>query len=125
MPILDWGKHIFNVAGAIGYLSSLIWKQPQLAAFFAYFPAEERPDSQDILYLICCPSHLRDAVVAELERDNIKSPSKSDSNVKMIPGHDKAYVSLSHGIVAVYEHDMDNCYLMYVCNEHIYKINIS
>ncbi|KAJ7350164.1 hypothetical protein OS493_038113, partial [Desmophyllum pertusum] len=114
MPIIDWRKHIFNVSEAIGYLSSLIWKQPQLAVFFAYFPAEERPDSQDILFIRCYPKYMREVVVAELERDNIKSPSSSDSTVKMIPGHHKAYVSLSGGIRAVDEDDMDNFYLMYV-----------
>ena len=119
MPILDWCKNIFNVAGAIAYLSSLIWKQPQLAVFFAYFPAEERPDSQDILFLRCYPKNMREVVVAELVRDNIKSPSESDSIIKMIPGHHKAYVSLSGGIRAVDEDDMDNFYLMYVCNEHL------
>ena len=119
MPIIDWRKHIFNVSEAIGYLSSLIWKQPQLAVFFAYFPVEERPDSQDILFLRCYPKYMREVVVAELERDNIKSLSSSDSTVKMIPGHHKAYVSLSGGIRAVDEDDMDNFYLMYVCNEHI------
>ena len=115
MPIIDWCQDIFNVAGAIGYLSSLISKQPpQRAAFFGYFP-----DSHDILYLICCPSYMRNQVVAELVNDNIKSSSKADSLKKMIPGHDKAYVSLSGGIKAVEEDDMDDFYLMYVCNEQI------
>ncbi|KAJ7375910.1 hypothetical protein OS493_038125 [Desmophyllum pertusum] len=117
MPILDWGKNIFNVAGAIEYLSSLISRQPQQAVFFGYFPAEESHDSEDILYLICCPSHLRDQIVADVERRKIKSTSESDSKVDMLPGHDKAYVSLSGGIRAVYEDEMDDFYLRFKCND--------
>ena len=79
--------------------------------FFGYFPAEESHDSDDILYLICCPSHLRDPIVADVERRNITSTSESDSIIKMIPGHDKAYVSLSGGIRAIHENCMDNFYL--------------
>ena len=38
-------------------------------------------------------------------------PSESDSRIKMIPGHDKAYVSLTGGIRAVEEDDMENFHL--------------
>ena len=79
--------------------------------FFAYFPPEERPDSQDILFLICCPSHLRRQVTKELQEKNINFPSDADSEKKMIPGHDKAYVSLSGGIRALDEDDMGNIHL--------------
>ncbi|KAJ7370324.1 hypothetical protein OS493_033121 [Desmophyllum pertusum] len=56
---------------------------------------------------------MRDRVVDEIERGNIKSPSESDSIKNMIPGHDKAYVSLSGGIRAVDEDDMDNFHLRF------------
>lgn len=112
---LDWGTKVFrDSAGVIGYLSSLIWCPPQLAVFFAYFPPEERPDSQDILYLICCPSHLRRQVTKELQEKNINFPSDADSEKKMIPGHDKAYVSLSGGIRALDEDDMENVHLRWL-----------
>ena len=96
----------------MGYLQSLIWTPPQLAVFFAYFPPEERPDSQDILYLICCPSHRRDSVVSEIEKDNVKFPSEADSRTKMTPGQDKAYIALSGGIRAADEDDMVNRHLL-------------
>ena len=115
MCFIDWCKNDFSVAGAIERLTRLIWNQPQLAVLFAYFPPEECLDSQAILFLICCPAHMRDRIVDEIERGNIKSPSESDSIIKMIPGHDKAYVSLSGGIRAVDEDDMDKFHLRYVC----------
>lgn len=82
--------------------------------FFAYFPPEERPDSQDILYLICCPSHLRGEVAKQLQETNINFPSDANSAKKMTPGYDKAYVSLTGGIRAVDEDDMENFYLRYL-----------
>jgi len=103
--LLDWRLKDSSVAGVIGYLSSLIWRPPQLAVFFAYFLPEERPDSKDILFLICCPSHLRRQVTKELQEKNINFPSDADSEKKMIPGYDKAYVSLSGGIRALEEDD--------------------
>ena len=104
--LLDWRLKDSSVAGVIGYLSSLIWCPPLLAVFFAYFPPEERPDSKDILFLICCPSHLRRQVTKELQEKNINSQSEANSKKKMIPGHDKAYVSLSRGIRALEEDDV-------------------
>ena len=53
---------------------------------------------------------MRKEVLEELKQDN-KSPSKSDSMIKMIPGQDKAYVSLSGGIKAVDEDEMHKSYL--------------
>lgn len=89
--------------------------------FFAYFPPEERPDSQDILFLICCPSHLRRQVTKELQEKNINFPSDADSEKKMIPGHDKAFVSLSGGIRALDEDDMENVHLRWLlCNYVLY-----
>jgi len=111
--LFDWRIKDFSVSGVIGYLSSLIWCPPQLAVFFAYFPPEERPDSQDILFLICCPSHLRRQVTKELQGKNINFPSDADSEKKMIPGHDKAFVALSGGIRALDEDDMENVHLRF------------
>ena len=82
--------------------------------FFAYFPPEERPDSQDILFLICCPSQLRPQVTEDLKEKNINFPSEANSEKKMIPGHDKAYVSLSGGIRALDEDDVGNVHLRWL-----------
>ena len=112
MCLVDWHREQFSVAGVIGYLSKLIWNPPQLAVFFAYFPPEERPDSHDILYLICCPCHRRKSVVDEFKEENIKSPSEANSRMNMIPGHDKAYISLFGEIAPVNEDDMFNRYLL-------------
>ena len=87
-----------------------------LGWFFAYFPSEERPDSQDILFLICCPSHLRPQVTEDLKEKNI---SEANSGKKMIPGHDKAYVSLSGGIRALDEDDMGNVHLRWLLHQCI------
>ena len=119
--LLDWRINDFSVAGVIRYLSSLIWCPPLLAAFFAYFRTEERPDSQDILFLICCPSHLRRQVIKELQEKNVNFPSDADSKKKMIPGHDKAYVSLSGGIRLLDDEDTENTHLRWL---HLYIIDI-
>ena len=108
--LIDWCAESVSYKGVIGYLSSLIWKQLQLAWFFAYFPPEERPDSQDILFLICCPSQLREKVLAEI-KDRANVPTPSDSSIEMIPGRDKAYVSLTGGIRAIEEDDMEEFHL--------------
>lgn len=80
--------------------------------FFAYFPPEDRPDSQDILYLICCPYQLREKVRDEIKNQaNVPTPSDSSSRIKMIPGRDKAYVSLTGGIRALEEVGMEEFYL--------------
>ena len=112
--LLDWRIKDFSVTGVIGYLSSLIWCPPQLAVFFGYFRTEERPDSRDILYLICCPSHLRRQVIKELQEKNVNFPTDADSKKKMIPGHDKAYVSLSGGIRLLDEEDTENFHLRWL-----------
>ena len=77
--LIDWCAESFSYKGVIGYLSSLIWNQPQRALFFAYFPHEERPDSRDILYLICCPSQLKEKVRAEIT-NQANAPTSSDSD---------------------------------------------
>ena len=110
--LIDWCAESVSYKGVIGYLSSLIWNQPQRAVFFAYFPHEERPDSRDILYLICCPSQLKEKVRAEITNQaNAPTPSDSSSRISMIPGRDRAYVSLIGGIRAIEEEDMDEFYL--------------
>ena len=110
--LIDWCAESFSYKGVIGYLSSLIWNQPQRAVFFAYFPHEERPDSRDIFYLICCPSQLKEMVRAEITNQaNALTSSDSDSHIMMIPGRDKAYVSLIGGFRAIEEDDMDESYL--------------
>ena len=110
--LIDWSAKSPSYQGVIGYLSSLIWTQPQLAVFFAYFPPDDRPDSQDILYLICCPPQLREKVRDEITNQaNVPTPSDSSSRIEMIPGRDKAYVSLTGGIRAIDEDDMEELHL--------------
>ena len=50
----------------------------------------------------------------ELHKKNINFPSHADSKKKMIPGHDKAYVSLSGGIRLLDEEDMEDAYLRWL-----------
>ena len=111
VPFLDWSKKDFSVSGIVGYLSSLIWNQAILATFFAYFLSSERIHSQDILYLICCPAHLREQVIQELERKDATFRDVS-SRKKMIPGHDKAFVFVSGGISPVNAEDMEDFHLL-------------
>ncbi|XP_067020029.1 uncharacterized protein [Acropora muricata] len=80
-------------------LSSIRWKQPLVANFFAYFDPDERVGSRDILFLICCPAHLSGGVKQDLERKNIAYEDTSRRH--MIPGYDKAYVFVSGGVSAV------------------------
>ena len=80
-------------------LSSIRWKQPLAANFFAYFDPDERIGSRDILFLICCPAHLSGGVKQDLERKNIAYEDTSRRH--MIPGYDKAYVFVSGGVSAV------------------------
>ena len=100
-----------SVASFTGYLSRLIRCPPQLPVFIAYFPPGDRPGSQDALHLICCPNHLREEVTGELKKEKISIKSEADSQKGMIPGHDKAYVSLSGGIKALDRNVMENVYL--------------
>jgi len=109
---LDWGEKEFSVSGIVNYLSSIIWSQPRLANFFAYFHPSERLHSQDVLHLICCPADLRKEVIQELERKDITA-SEASSRKKMIPGRDKAFVFVSGGISPVNTEDMDDFHLMF------------
>ena len=64
------------------------------------------------LYLICCPSQLKEKVRAEITNQaNAPTSSDSDSHIMMIPGRDKAYVSLIGGFRAIEEDDMNEFYL--------------
>ena len=106
---LDWCKEHFSVSGIVSYLSSIIWNPPRDANFFAYFRPSERLHSQDVLYLICCPAHLRGAVKQEHEKEGIISCDVS-SMKKMIPG-DLVFVFVSGGISPVDTEKMDDFYL--------------
>ena len=92
-------------------MSSLIWTQPILAVFFAYFEEQARAHSQDVLHLICCPAHLREGIIQELDERNVV-PSEGNSRKKMIPRRDKAFVFVSGGISAVDVENMDDFHLM-------------
>ena len=91
-------------------MSSLIWTQPILAVFFAYFEEHDRAYSQDVLHLICCPAHLREGIIQELDKRNVV-PSEGNSRKKMIPGRDKAFVFVSGGVSAVDVENMDGFHL--------------
>ncbi|XP_068753648.1 uncharacterized protein [Montipora capricornis] len=101
-----------NASGIITYLSSLIWNQPREANFFAYFQPAERLNSQDVLFLICYPVHLREMVKQEHVKEGITSRHVS-SKRKMIPGQDKAFVFVSGGMCPVSLKDMDDLYLRF------------
>ena len=92
-------------------MSSLIWTQPILAVFFAYFEQQDRAHSQDVLHLICCPAHLREGIIQELDKRNVV-PSEGNSRKKIIPRRDKAFVFVSGGIRVVDEENMDDFHLM-------------
>ena len=86
--------------------NSLIFDQPRLTVFFAYF----RPDLVNILRLICCPSHLKGKVAKKLEKRGI-TPVYSNSKKDMIPGQDMASVFVSEGIYPYIRGDMEEIYL--------------
>ncbi|KAJ7350157.1 hypothetical protein OS493_038104 [Desmophyllum pertusum] len=66
---------------------------------------------------------MRKEVLEELKQDN-KSPSKSDSIIKMIPGQDKVYVSLSGGIKAVDEDEMHKSYLRFEADDRDLQVPV-
>ncbi|CAH3024695.1 unnamed protein product, partial [Porites evermanni] len=111
--VFEWYKEDVSVSGVITYLTSLIWKQPLLGVFFSYFNEFDRAYSQDVLHLICCPAHMRERVVQELENANVV-PSEENSRKKLIPGHDKAFVFVSGGITPAEIENMKDFHLMYV-----------
>ena len=108
---LIWCKE--KSAEIITYLSNRIWNQASLAAFFAYFLTSDRPCSQDILYLICCPYHLRGEVKQELKGTDTSPsvPNEVHSTRDMTPDHDKAFVFVSGGISPVNRKDMQDFHL--------------
>ncbi|XP_068736785.1 uncharacterized protein [Montipora capricornis] len=110
---VHWEEEIRSSASRIiSYLSSLIWNQPREANFCAYFQPTERLNSQDILFLICCPVHLREIVKQEHDKEGIKSCHVS-SRRKMIPGQDKAFVFVSGGMCPVSSNGKDDFYLRF------------
>ena len=96
---------------AVGAVSMyLLWKvliPPRVADFFAYFDPKKRLGSHDILFLICCPAHQREKEKHDLEKDGL-TPYYDvvTSNIKMIPGHDRAFVFVSGGINFASSEDM-------------------
>ncbi|XP_067018270.1 uncharacterized protein [Acropora muricata] len=110
--LLDWTIHRFSAvaSGIVRYLSSIVWNQPLVANFFAYFKPTQRLHFRDILFLICCPAHLRKEVEQEREREKI-TPCEASSQIKMIPERDKAFVFVSGGISPSCSQDLENIYL--------------
>lgn len=108
--LLDWTRDGLNAvtSGIIGYLSNIVWNQPLVANFFAYFERTEYPQSRVILFLICCPAHLRENVKQEQVEEGIK-PCDVTSTRNMIPGRDKAFVFVSGGASPVPEEKEDCC----------------
>lgn len=88
-------------------MSNIVWNQPLVANFFAYFE-RTYPQSPVILFLICCPAHLRENVKQEQEKEGIK-PCDVTSTRKMIPGRDKAFVFVSGGASPIPEENEDCC----------------
>ena len=95
-----YGQRIIN------FYNSRIVVQPTLTVFFAYF----RPDLLNILCLMCCPAHLKGKVQRQLKKQGI-TPIWKNSKKDMVPGHDKAFVTVSEGICPQVESDMEEIYL--------------
>ena len=98
----------------IDYLWSIVRTQPLEASFFAYFDPKKRLHYQDVLHLICCPVHLRKEVKEKIVREIGKEGNWSEvsSSRRMIPGRDKAFVSVSGGINTL--EDTEDFYLRFV-----------
>ena len=105
-PLLDLAFCSALEVGVKSFLTHLIKTPPRPADFVAYF----RQDFPNILYLICCHSHLKGKVIDDLEAKNI-TPSDGSSNKKMIPEHDKAFVYVSEGICPFKEKEMKELFL--------------
>ena len=99
-------------------MSNIIWNQPLVANFFAYFEPTQRLHSRDILFLICCPAHLSKEVEQERERKGI-TPCEASSQIKMIPEREKAFVFVSGRISASSSQDLENIYLWLVLYSNI------
>ena len=92
--------------GILSYLTRFTRTQPQAASFVAYF----RPDIPNILFLICCPAHLREEVIQDLEKRDVTF-ADGNSMEDMIPGEDKAFVFLSGGMRPFDEEDLERIFL--------------
>ena len=92
--------------GILSYLTRFTRTQPQAASFVAYF----RPDIPNILFLICCPAHLREEVIQDLEKRDVTF-ADGNSMEDMIPGEDKAFVFLSGGMRPFDEEDLKRIFL--------------
>ena len=105
--LLDWRQENSSVErlGINSFMTRLISKPRRPASFFAYF----RPDSPEILRLICCHTHLTKAVKQDLEKRDITYADGS-SMQDMIPGVDKAFVFVSGGICP-FDHENVDVYL--------------
>ena len=83
-----------------------------MATFFAYFDPKKRLGSHDILFLICCPVHLREDVRQKLENEGL-TRSEANSREYLIPRH-KAFVFVSGGIDFARSKDKGDFYLRLV-----------
>ena len=92
--------------GITRVLSRFTWNQPKPATFVAYFCR----DFPSVLYLICCPPHLKGKVLGGLEDKGI-TPYDGNSKKHMIPGEDMAFVSVSEGIRPFKKKDMEKVVL--------------
>ena len=101
----SYGTRVINVLNRHNFV------QPRLAVFFAYF----RPNLLNILCLICCPAHLKRRVVKDLEKQGIR-PEWNNSKKDMVPGHEKAFVSVSGGICPYIKMDMEQIFLRFLEN---------
>ena len=93
--VLDWARAV--PSKITSYLSSITWNPSLVAFFFAYFKPGESLNGHDILFLTCCPAHLKEEVKQEHEREGV-TPRVVSSNGMMVPDHDKAFVSVWGGI---------------------------
>ena len=85
------------------FLTRPLMLQPRAASFVAYLG----PDFQDVLHLICCPAHLTQKVLHDLEKRDIRYAWGSSSK-DMIPGEDKAFVIVSGGIRLISEEEIND-----------------
>ena len=92
--------------GILNYLTRFTRTPPRAASFVAYFGL----DPPNILFLICCPAHLKQEVIQDLERRDVKLADGS-SMEEMIPGEDKAFVFLSGGMRPFDEEDRKRIFL--------------
>lgn len=114
--VLERATDIFTAVSSkiTRYLSSITWNPPLVAFFFACFKPGASLNGHDILFLTCCPAHLREEVKQEHKREEV-TPGDVSSNVMMVPDHDKAFVSVWGGISRpANSGDMEDFYLWLV-----------